>query len=259
MDKPLIWNSLPSENSSQTKDEIRTYSGTQVLNLLWSTCTAAVTSPTRVEGLRPGPGEAKAALAHWGVEHLPPALLQQGWADPAAVPQFPTMRHGASPLHTLMLKGPARPGEEASWEPQPPRQMGRKSVYRVTMPAQARASLLMASCLFLVGGRVGGAVTVPGLHSWLVTEASCSWLLSQKGSCVHSSCDSTRHLPEPTLGPRTKPWQSALPRESLPGPPSSATLHSVCGGWGVGEGRLWRSASLLSQGEWTGRPAVPPL
>ena len=56
MEKPLIWNSLPSENGSQTKDEIRTFSGKQGLNLLWSTCTVAVTSPTQVEGLRPGGG-----------------------------------------------------------------------------------------------------------------------------------------------------------------------------------------------------------
>ena len=116
--------------------------------------------------------------------------------------------------------------------------------------AQARASLLSLAPLSLPGGGRGGggAVTISGLHSWLVTEASCSWLLSQKGSCVHSSCDSTRRLPESTLGPRTKLWQSALPRESLPGPPSSATHYSVLGGWGVGEGRLWHSASLLSHG-----------
>lgn len=157
MEKPLIWNSLPSENSSQTKDEIRTFSGKQVLNLLWSTCTVAVTSPTRVEGLKPGGGKLRLPSLTRVWNTCPqPRPHQQGWADPAAVPQFPTMQHGASPLPTLMLKGPARPGEEASWEPQPPRQTGRKSVYRVTMPAQARASLLTLVPLSLPGGGRGG-------------------------------------------------------------------------------------------------------
>ena len=52
-------------------------------------------------------------------ERTPPAprplLQQQGWADLAAVPQFPTRRHGPTPHPTLVLAGPERPGEETSW------------------------------------------------------------------------------------------------------------------------------------------------
>lgn len=152
------------------------------------------------------------------------------------------MRHGASPLHTLMLKGPARPGEEASWEPQPPRQMGRKSVYRVTMPAQARASLLMLVLLSLPGrGQGGGAVTVPGLHSWLVTEASL--LLAplprrDPASILAATPPATSQSPPWVLN---KAWQSALPRESLPGPSQPLLHFTVCVGAG-GSGRAYGAA-----------------
>ena len=54
-------------------------------------------------------------------------------------------------------------------------------MFVVTMPTQARTSLLtvVQPSLFRVGG--GRAVTVPEPHSPLVAEASCSWAPLSEG------------------------------------------------------------------------------
>lgn len=246
----------------KTKDEVRTFSGTQVLNLLWSTCTAAVTSPTRVEGLKRGGGKPRLPSLT-GVRSTCPHLPQPaGLGRPS---HCASVSHNAtwclSPPHPAAKRPCKAWGGGLLGAPASPADREEVSIQDDNASSSqgqlADARTAVSSWRWEGGGR--GAVTVPGLHSWLVTEVSCSWLLSQKGSCIHSSCDSTRRLPEPTLDPKTKPWQSALPRESLPGPPSSATLYSVCGGVGGRGGGYGTALPSSVTGEWTGRPAVPPL
>lgn len=231
----------------KTKDEVRTFSGTQVLNLLWSTCTAAVTSPTQVEGLRSGGGKPRlpSLTGVWSTcPHVPPPAGLGRPSRCASVshdatwclsPPYPAAERSCKAWGGGLLGAPASQTDREEVSIQ-----GDNASSSQGQLADARTSV--SSSQWEKGGR--GAVTIPGLPRWLVTEVSCSWLLSQKGSCIHSSCDSTHRLPEPTLNPKTKPWQSAVPRESLL---SSATLYSVCvgGGW---VGRLWHSTSLLSHG-----------
>lgn len=94
--------------------------------------------------------------------------------------------------------------------------MGRESVYVVTMPTQARTSLLTALVqLSLLPGRWGGG----GSHRPRATQSAGGRGFLFLGSSLGggSSCDSTHHLPEAILVPETKPWPSALPGESVPG------------------------------------------
>lgn len=104
-------------------------------------------------------------------ESTPPApsplLQQQGWADLAAVPQFPTLRHGPTPHPTLVLAGPERPGEEASWVD------GEGVCVRGNNADPSQDQLANAGTAVPFPGV--RAVTVPEPHSPLVAEASCSW------------------------------------------------------------------------------------
>lgn len=100
----------------------------------------------------------------------------------------------------------------------------------VTMPTQARTSLLMLVQLSLFPGWGGS-------HRPRATQSAGGRGFLFLGSCLggSSSCDSTHYLPEAILVLETKPWPSALPGESVPG-----ALPHLTGGWG-----LWQSTSLL--------------
>lgn len=112
--------------------------------------------------------------------------------------------------------------------------MGRESVYVVTMPTQARTSLLTALVqLSLLPGRWGGgAVTVPEPHNQLVAEASCSWAPLLEGVLA---------VTPPTTSQRPSWFLKLSPgHQHCPESQCLGLCPTLRGGWG-----LWQSTSLL--------------